>query len=130
MNYARSVLWNAPNPTSAGAVPAASVSREGGTAAYTGSYNAGTQTWTLTGTGTYSNPTGGSPITRVVSSEVQVVPGAASAAPAWSYNYSDALTGCLPIGNATFNAPLYARGNLCIANNGTSPARRCMSEAR
>ena len=32
---------------------------EGGTVTYCGTYDSGTQTWTLTGTGTYTNPTGG-----------------------------------------------------------------------
>ena len=119
MNYARSILWNAANPTLGSSVPAGSLTLEGGTATYVGTYNSLTQVWTLTGTGTYANPTaGGSAITRSVSSDVALTAGTASAHPSWAYNYSDALTGCLPIGNATFNAPLYARGNLCIANNG------------
>jgi hypothetical protein len=118
MNYARSVLWNASDPTNAGAVPASSLTLEGGTAAYSGTYNSGTQTWTLTGTGTYTNPAGGAPISRTVSSDVIVVPGTGTASPVWSYNYSDATSGCLTIANnATFTAPLYVKGNLCVSNN-------------
>ncbi len=118
MNYARSVLWNASDPTQANAVPASSVTLEGGTASYEGTYDAGTMTWTLTGTGTYTSPAQGSPIVRTVSSDVQVVMGAGGASPAWSYNFSDALSGCLTIANnATFTAPLYVRGNLCVSNN-------------
>jgi hypothetical protein len=119
MNYARSILWNASDPTQSTAVPAGSLTLEGGTAAYSGTYDSATQVWTLTGTGTYASPIGGStPITRSVSTDVAVVAGSGSADPAWFYNYSDATTGCMTIkNNATFNAPLYVRGNLCVPNN-------------
>jgi hypothetical protein len=91
----------------------------GGTVTYAGTYNSSSKIWTLTGTGTYSSPiAGGNDITRTATTEVEVVTGTASAAAAWSYTYSDATTGCMTIkNNATFNAPLYIRGNLCIPNN-------------
>lgn len=118
VNYARSILWNAANPTQASAVPAGSLTLEGGTATYAGTYDAATLTWTLTGTGSYASPTGGSAITRSASADVVVTPGSGSADPVWFYNYSDALSGCLTIANnASFNAPLYVRGNLCVSNN-------------
>jgi Tfp pilus assembly protein PilX len=117
MNYARSILWNASDPTQASAVPSGSLSLSGGTAGYSGTYNSATKVWTLTGTGTYTNPTGSAAITRTVSSDVQVVTGT-GASPAWSYNFSDAQSGCLSIANnASFSAPLYVRGNLCVSNN-------------
>jgi hypothetical protein len=119
VNYARSVLYNASNPQSSSAVPAGSLVVEGGSVSYTGTYNSSTQTWTLKGTGTYDNPAGGtSPLTRTVTSEVQVVTGSATADPAWNYTFSDASSGCMTIkNNATFNSPLYVRGNLCVPNN-------------
>jgi hypothetical protein len=118
MNYARSILWNAADPTQSDAVPAGSLTIEDGTASYAGTYDASTHIWTLTGTGTYHSPINGSPISRSVTSEVEVITGSASADPAWFYNYSDSTSSCLTIkNNATFNAPLYVRGNLCVPNN-------------
>ncbi len=119
VNYARSVLWNATDPTQANAVPTSSITLESGTATYSGAYDATTKIWTLTGTGTYTNPSGGSAtVTRSVSSDVEVVLGSGGASPVWGYNFSDALSGCLTIANnASFSAPLYVRGDLCVSNN-------------
>ena len=39
--YARSVLWNASDPTDQNAVPSGTVSLEGGTANYSGTYDSG-----------------------------------------------------------------------------------------
>jgi len=119
VSYARSILWSAADPTQANAVPSGSLTLEGGTVTYSGTYDVATSVWTLTGTGTHTNPTGGgSLVSRSASSDVVVITGSASADPVWSYNYSDALSGCLTIANnASFSAPLYVRGNLCVSNN-------------
>jgi Tfp pilus assembly protein PilX len=118
VNYARSVLYNASNPESSTAVPPGSLTVEGGSVSYTGTYNSVSKIWTLTGTGTYDNPAGGTSLSRTVTTEVQVVTSSGTADPAWFYNYSDATSGCMTIkNNATFNAPIYVRGNLCLPNN-------------
>ena len=117
MNYARSILWNAGDPTSASAVAAGTLTLEGGTVAYSGSYDSATKTWTLTGTGTHASPiAGGSPITRTVSSQV-VITGGGSWDPAWGYLFAD-TSGCTTLqNNLTLDAPVYVRGDLCMENS-------------
>jgi hypothetical protein len=111
---ARSILWNASDPTNPSAVGSGTVTLEGGTATYSGTLSG--STWTLTGTGSVANPTGGAIISETVTSQVTATPGGPSAA--WQYNFADALVGCMDIANnATFTAPLYVRGNLCVDNN-------------
>ena len=58
--YARSILWSAPDPTDPSSVGSGPVSLEGGTATYSGTYDSGTQTWTLTGTATATSTKGSS----------------------------------------------------------------------
>ena len=70
MNYARSILWNAVDPTDPAAVGSGNITLESGTANYSGTLS-GT-VWTLTGTGFTTNSAGGPPITKTVSSQVQL----------------------------------------------------------
>jgi Tfp pilus assembly protein PilX len=125
MNYARAILWNSTTPTSASAVPSCTPSppqltMEGGTVTYCGTYDAVTQTWTLIGTGNYTNPTAGTaPISRTVSSQVQVTT-SSSFDPAWGYLFSATTTVCTSMkNNITIDAPVYLRGNLCMENSAT-----------
>jgi hypothetical protein len=117
MNYARAILWNAGDPTSASAVTSGTLNLEGGTVAYTGTYDSATKTWTLTGTGTQASPiAGGAALSRTVSSQVQIT-GGGSWDPAWGYLFADS-TGCTNLKNSiTIDAPVYVRGDLCMENS-------------
>ena len=116
-NYARAILFNAADPTLATAVGSGSLTLEGGTVNYSGTYDSGTKIWTLTGTGTHTNPTGAAgAISRTVSSQVlvAVTPGLD---PAWGYLFAD-TTSCTTLGNnLTIDAPIYVRGDLCMENS-------------
>jgi hypothetical protein len=118
MNYARAILWNAGDPTSATAVPAGTLTLEGGTVAYSGTYDSTTQTWTLTGTGTQASPiAGGAALSRTVTSQVQVVGSTTAWDPAWGYLFAD-TSGCTTLSNSiTLDAPVYVRGDLCMENS-------------
>ena len=117
MNYARAILWNAADPTNASSVPSGTLTLEGGTVSYSGTYDSGAKVWTLTGTGTYTNPTGGtSPIARTASSQVAVTSGG-SWDPAWGYLFAD-TSSCTNLKNSiTIDAPIYVRGDLCMENS-------------
>jgi hypothetical protein len=117
MNYARAILWNAGDPTSPTAITSGTLTQDGGTVAYSGSYDSGTKTWTLTGTGTHASPiAGAAPITRTVTSQV-VITGGSSWDPAWGYLFAD-TSGCTNLKNSiTIDAPVYARGDLCMENS-------------
>ena len=116
-NYARSILWNAADPTVATAVPSGTVTLENGTVNYSATYDSVAKVWTITGTGTFTNPTGGStPVTRTVSSQVAVT-GGTSWDPAWGYLFAD-TSGCTNLkNNLTIDAPIYVRGDLCMENS-------------
>ena len=124
MNYARAILWNAADPTSASAVPSCSTSPlpsltlEGGTVTYCGTYDTGTKVWTLTGTGTHHNPTGGTtPVSRSATSQVQVTTTTAFEA-AWGYLFADTTSLCTNLKNSLeIDAPVYVRGDLCMENS-------------
>ena len=116
-NYARAILFNAADPEDSTAVGTGSLTLEGGTVNYSGTYDSATKIWTLTGTGTHTNPTGAAgSISRMVSSQVLVVstPGLD---PAWGYLFAD-TTSCTTLGNnLTIDAPIYVRGDLCMENS-------------
>jgi Tfp pilus assembly protein PilX/predicted acyltransferase (DUF342 family) len=122
MNYARAILWNSGTPTSASALPSSAspgtLTLEGGTVKYWGSYDAGTQTWTVSGSGTYTNPAGGTlPVSRSVSSQVQVTT-ASTFEPAWGYLFADTTSLCTLLKNTiSIDAPVYVRGDLCMENS-------------
>lgn len=119
MNYARSILWNAADPTSPTAITSGTLTLEGGTVAYSGSYDSTTNTWTVTGTGTHASPiAGGAPITRTVTSQVAITAGSAWD-PAWGYLFAD-TSACTNLKNSiSIDAPVYARGDLCMENSAT-----------
>jgi hypothetical protein len=120
LNYARAILWNAADPTSASAVPSGTLSLEGGTVTYTGAYDSATKVWTLTGNGSYYNPTGpGTTLSRTVSSQV-LVSSSGGMDPAWGYLFADTTSNCTNLTNfIVIDAPLYVRGDLCMENQAT-----------
>src|SRR5918995_1677073 len=116
MNYARSILWNADDPTSPTSFSGGPLTLEGGTVTYSGSYDEATKLWTLTGTGTYTNPTGGStPLSRTASSQVLVAT-TSGLDPAWGYLFADTTSCTILENNLTIDAPIYVRGDLCMRN--------------
>ena len=117
MNYARSILWNAADPTVSTAVGSGTLTLENGTVTYSGTYDSVAKVWTLTGVGTYTSPSAGaSPIDRTVSSQV-LVSGGSSWDPAWGYLFAD-TSGCTNLkNNLTIDAPIYVRGDLCMENS-------------
>jgi hypothetical protein len=117
MNYARSILWNAADPTVSTAVPSGTLTLEGGTVSYDGTYDSVAKTWTLTGTGTHASPiAGAAAISRSVSSQVVITDGGAWD-PAWGYLFAD-TSGCTNLqNNLVLDAPVYVRGDLCMENS-------------
>jgi hypothetical protein len=118
MNYARAILWNAADPTVSTSVPTGTLTLEGGTVTYSGTYDSVGKIWTLTGTGTYTNPTGGSaPISRTATSQVQVTTSSTFEA-AWGYLFADTTSLCTLLKNTiSIDAPVYVRGDLCMENS-------------
>jgi hypothetical protein len=117
MNYARAVLWADTDPTAPTSFSGGPLTLEGGTVTYSGSYDTVTKVWTLSGTGSYTNPTGGSaPVSRSVSSQVlvAVTPGLDAA---WGYLFADTSSCTLLENNLTIDAPIYVRGDLCMKNS-------------
>jgi hypothetical protein len=113
-NYARAVLWSAYDPTSPTSFTGGPLTLEGGTVTYSGSYDPATKLWTLTGTGTYTNPTGGTaPVSRTASSNV-LVSTSSGLDPAWGYLFADTTSCTLLENNLTIDAPIYVRGDLCM----------------
>jgi hypothetical protein len=117
MNYARAVLWNDSDPTTPTTFSGGPLTVEGGTVTYAGTYDTTTKVWTLTGTGSYTNPAGGTtPVSRSVSSQVLVssTPGLDAA---WGYLFADTSSCTLLQNNLTIDAPIYVRGDLCMKNS-------------
>lgn len=118
LSYALSRLQNAANPSDANNVPSTTVSLTGGSATYSGSLS-GT-TWTLTSTGTVTNPSGpdAANITRTVSMQAQITTTTQADMRPWDYLFVDQPSGCITLGNSvTLTISLYVRGNLCLENN-------------
>ena len=125
LSYAFSKLENAADPYDAGSVPSTSVNLSGGTVTYSGSLS-GT-TWTLTGAGTVTNPSGphAGNIVRTVSAQAQVTTTTQPDMRPWNYVFIDQPSGCITLGNSvTMDVALYVRGDLCLNNNAqiSSPA--------
>jgi len=119
MNYARAELWNDadPDPTNPTSFSGGPLTLEGGTVTYSRSYDPTTKLWTLSGTGTHTNPTGGSaPISRSASSQV-LVSTTGGLHPAWGYLFADTTSCTLLQNNLTIDAPIYVRGDLCMENS-------------
>lgn len=116
-NYARAILYNAADPTLSTAVGSGSLTLEGGTVTYSGTYDSATKIWTLTGTGTHANPTGAAtPVSRTVSSQV-LVASSTGLDPAWGYLFADTTSCTTLANNLTIDAPIYVRGDLCMENS-------------
>ena len=117
MNYARAILWQSSDPTNTTSVPTATLTLEGGTVTYSGTYDTASHIWTLTGIGQYTNPTGGTqPVTRTVSSQV-LVSTTAGMDEAWGYLFADTTSLCTSLKNfIVIDAPIYVRGDLCMEN--------------
>src|SRR5690348_14814488 len=124
LNMAFSTLAHAPDPSSSTAVsstPVPDVSLPGGFATYYGSYDTGTQTWTLTGVGKAvdtNHP--GQVIVRAVHGRASI--GTATRGDvsngAWKYIYSDDPNSCATFSNnTTIAVPVLIRGNLCLNNS-------------
>ena len=73
MNLARATLWQASDPTDPNSVPPQTITQDGATITYSGTYNSTISTWTVKGVATLpsSNP-GAPPITRTATSQVKV----------------------------------------------------------
>lgn len=124
LNMAFSTLEHAPDPSSATAVsstPVPDVPLPGGFATYYGSYDSGTQMWTLTGVGKAidtNHP--GQVIVRFAKGRASI--GTASRGSvsngAWKYIYSDDPNSCATFSNnTTIAVPVLIRGNLCLNNS-------------
>jgi Tfp pilus assembly protein PilX len=110
LNEALGLLYNAPNPLD----PAAFGTPPGGaTSGYAASLSG--STWTITGSSTAPSPVAGAGvIRRTASMDVNVTTDGTP----WQYLFADSDTGCMTISNnADIDAPIYARGDLCIGNN-------------
>ena len=120
LNLARSTLWQAPDPSNPSSVPVTIQTVEGVAVTYSGSFDAGSQIWTLTGSVQVPNPTGAAPIVRTASSQVRITSsqqGSTNNA-IWHYLYQDDPTFCADISNnVQLKIPVYTRGHLCVANN-------------
>jgi Tfp pilus assembly protein PilX len=120
LNYAYATLYNSGSPSMANAVPQRTLTVESGEITYGGTLTG--STWRLFGTGKVPNPTGpaGAPVTRTVTGRAAV--GAArrgtSNNAVWNYVYVDDPLATTVLGNSVnINIPLYAQGNLRLANS-------------
>jgi Tfp pilus assembly protein PilX len=125
LSYALSRLQNTADPYNASAVPSTTVSLTGGSTTFNGSLS-GT-TWTLTSTGTVTNPSGpdAANIVRTVSMQAQITTTTQADMRPWDYLFVDQPAGCITMGNSvSLDVSLYVRGNLCLTNNSqiSSPA--------
>lgn len=116
-NHGAADLANSTNPLDPAALPSSSspqpVAVEGGTAEYWGTLPGGSDTWTITGRSTVSNPTAGADVRRTVTLRARVASTAAN--PAWNYLFSDDPTTCLTFDSSVqIKQPVYARGDLCM----------------
>lgn len=122
MNFARSTLWQAADPSDPNSVPSATQQVEGVNVTYYGTFDAGAQIWTLTGRVEVPNPTGAAPIIRTTSSKVRITTGTQGSTnnAIWTYLYQDDPNFCADISNnVSVEIPVYTRGDLCVSNNAT-----------
>jgi Tfp pilus assembly protein PilX len=112
---ALSVLNNALNPLTGSLLQSTTLQLEGGSVTYAGTLN-GT-TWTITSTGTVTNPTGASAVKRTLTrnAEVYGLNSGANVA-AWNRWYSD-QTSCLTVQDVTIQMPFATRGGLCMVGS-------------
>jgi Tfp pilus assembly protein PilX len=115
LSYALSRLQNAANPADPNAVPSTTVALTGGSTTYSGSLT-GTL-WTLTASGTVTNPSGpaSASVVRRVSAQAQITAATEADMRAWDYLFVDQPAGCITLRNSvTLTVSLYVRGNLCM----------------
>ena len=120
LSYALSRLQNASDPTDVSAVPSTTVTLTGGSSTYSGSLSG--ITWTLTSTGTVTNPSGpdAASITRTVSMQAEITTTSQADMRAWDYLFVDQPSGCINLGNSvTITVSVYVRGSLCMDNTAT-----------
>jgi Tfp pilus assembly protein PilX len=118
LSYALSRLQNASNPADPTNVPSTTVTLTGGSTTYSGSLT-GT-TWTLTASGTVTNPSGpgAASVVRTVSTQAQITTSTQADMRPWDYLFVDQPAGCITMGNSVaLTISLYVRGNLCLENN-------------
>ena len=124
MNNARAQLYSASDATNPAAMPAQATPQtltlEGGTASYWGSYDVASSTWTLRSVGKVRNPTGAADISKRVTSSVVVE--RQLTAPAsqtiWNYFYSwDHTLTLFALGNTRLDTPVYANGWVHLQDN-------------
>jgi hypothetical protein len=123
INNAMAILANPSNdPTNPSLLPGHSQAYEGGTATWSGTYNAATSTWTLIATGEMRNPTGPSaaPVRRTITSRVPVGSAPVQQLQNESWNYMvSTRTGFAcdqTMASSVVNgAPVYTFGNLCLS---------------
>ena len=133
INRALAVLYNTGNwALRPDLLPSTTETLEGGTVTWSGTLNQlplNAPSWTLTATGTTSNPTGGDPITRTVTATVPVTITTTSTSEntSWNYVVSTADNGVnaldtmdeddcdMTIGqNTDTTSPVYVFGDLCM----------------
>ncbi len=124
-NNAASKLLSAADPSAPGLLPASEAvapfySYPNGQVKWWGTRSAATPplTWTIFAVSSVPNPTGGTPLTRRISGEVDVTSGPTIMGnEAWNFVYSANTTSCLVLQNSfKVAAPLYVQGNLCLQN--------------
>jgi Tfp pilus assembly protein PilX len=122
LNEAIAVLGNSTLPTVPTTLPASEATAvtdtttiPGSTIKYWGTYDAGSQTWTVYGKGTTSAP---ATTSRTVNEKIRIGAGAATLAgnPAWGTIFADnKLGGCLGLTSSVrIYVPMYVTGDLCL----------------
>jgi hypothetical protein len=111
---ALSVLSNATRPLDPATLPSSSSPEvdtvEGGSVSWYGTLSG--DAWTVRAKASVRNPTGGGDLIRTVRLQARV--GSTAVNPAWNVAFASS-TGCLDVsGSALVQAPVYARGDLCL----------------
>jgi Tfp pilus assembly protein PilX len=118
LSYAFSTLMNQSDPTSPSSFSSGPVSMTGGTVVYEGTLSG--NTWTLTGRGTVTNPSGpnAADVVRTVSAQAIVTTAEVGDTRPYDYLFIDQPSGCFTLNNTvTLEVALYVRGDLCLQNN-------------
>ena len=99
VSYAFATLQNAADPYNAGSVPSTTVAVTGGTVTYSGSLSG--NTWTLTGTGTVTNPSGpyAGNVSRTASIQALVTTTTTGDTRPYDYLFIDQPSGCFTLTN-------------------------------
>lgn len=118
VSYGLATLQNAADPYNAGSVPSTTVALTGGSVTYSGSLSG--NIWTLTGTGTVSNPSGPNAgnVSRTASIQALVATTTVVDTAPWNSLFIDQPSGCLTLINTVVvQEAFYVRGDLCLENN-------------